>query len=90
MDLILIDSSEISPLNWTITHAEFRKDISSNTKVFYTKLDFERSIRMSAICFSDPNGTIFSKIELFFWTIPHANFREDFSLNEKVVYISDN
>ena len=72
-------------MNWTITHAEFRKDISSNTK-----LDFERSIRMSAICFSDPNGTISSKIELFFWTIPHANFREDFSLNEKVVYISDN
>ena len=50
---------------------------------FLKKFDFDRSVCVPAICYSDSILTISLKIAPMPWTIIHDKFREDISSNQK-------
>ena len=61
--------------------------ISCEIKKFsIQELEFDRSVCMTAISYSDPILTISSDINLRFWIIIHAKFREDIMSNKKVFH----
>ena len=61
----------------------------TNTKDSLQKLDFDRSVCMAAICYSDPIKTMSSQITLLPWTTTHAQLCEDI-LSNKNIFLTRN
>ena len=53
------------PLLWIIIHAKFREDLLSNNKVSLQGHDFDRSVYMTAICYSGSMSAVLANEKFF-------------------------
>ena len=51
--------------------------------LLHKRVDFDRSVCMAAICYSDPTWTIFLNIVALSWRISYTEFRDDILSNKK-------